>query len=551
MNRTKPNDHPQSTQIGKHKPRTAVTPRSPVPPAGVPDELFLSGDAFADELLGTLRPDTHLGRFVIGRTLSSRGCVYLAQDTIIDGPVAIKIARDGEPAARLRHERRVYGRIADQRHVLRAFDLHGVTWRGQEMLALSLEHADGGNLRQWLGANRDNPQLRRQLGLHYFRQCCRGTAALHEAGMAHLDLKPENLLLVGQTLKVADLGSARDLSDPDNSQDAGSGTPRYASPDPVREQDGAGILADIYSLGVIFYEIMHPDGQRPPTVQECGDGRQGPPPGVDPDHHRVMQRCLHPDPRQRYRSVEELLNDLDGRATHDRVDSLWQQACHHLNQREPDDARRLCRRIVEQNPEHPEARHLLAELDERAERAARLYGLMGQRIDTLGLNELCQMAQEAVELYPDHRDGQPVLIQLSARARLYRQAMQNGLAAARVGQWEAALDWLQQAATANPGALEARQPAQAIESVVRHVKEQRQQIDQAVAQRDSQRALALARSLDQYHERSRQFFNTTQNGGHDDHDLDPTARRARPQPVPFIPDAVAQGIDSGPSRCAQ
>jgi tetratricopeptide (TPR) repeat protein len=176
---------------------------------------------------------------------------------------------------------------------------------------------------------------------------------------------------------------------------------------------------------------------------------------------------------------------------------------------------------------------------------------MGQRIDTLGLNELCQMAQEAVELYPDHRDGQPVLIQLSARARLYRQAMQNGLAAARVGQWEAALDWLQQAATANPGALEARQPAQAIESVVRHVKEQRQQIDQAVAQRDSQRALALARSLDQYHERSRQFFNTTQNGGHDDHDLDPTARRARPQPVPFIPDAVAQGIDSGPSRCAQ
>jgi hypothetical protein len=95
--------------------------------------------------------------------------------------------------------------------------------------------------------------------------------------------------------------------------------------------------------------------------------------------------------------------------------------------------------------------------------------------------------------------------------------MQSGLAAAQEGEWDSALNWLGQAEAANPGAIEVRQPAQAIESIVRHVNGQRQQIDRAMAQGDSQRALALALSLDEFTERAVETFTALQNGGHDEH----------------------------------
>jgi len=252
-----------------------------------------------------------------------------------------------------------------------------------------------------------------------------------------------------------------------------------------------------------------------------------------------MQRCLHPDPHQRYRSIEELLNDLGGQGTETRIDMLWQQACKHLEDRQMEEARRLCHLLLEQDPEHPDASRLLAELDERAQRAGRLYALMGQWIDTMSLDELCQMAQEAVELYPKHPDGQAFLIQLSARSRLYRQSMHNGLAAAREGQWDSARNWLQQAVAANPGSIEAKRPAQAIESLLLHVNDQRQQIDRALAQRDSQRALALARNLDKFKERALKSFTEHQNRGHDEHHSPSTADRPHSPVAASIPDAVA------------
>src|SRR5690606_14818851 len=154
-------------------------------------------------------------------------------------------------------------RVHDTRHLVRAMDPRREVFEGAEVIVLPTEFAPGGNLRQWLAERHEDSDARIEQGLELFRQACRGVAALHEAGLVHLDLQPDNIMLCTQRhgaplAKVSDLGTTR-LSGvtltTGGRERGGSGTPAYMAPEQFRAQRqmDIGPAADIYALGVILF----------------------------------------------------------------------------------------------------------------------------------------------------------------------------------------------------------------------------------------------------------------------------------------------------------
>ena len=161
------------------------------------------------------------------------------------------------------------------------------------------------------------------------RQVCESLAEAHAAGIVHRDLKPTNIHLEeigGDTdfVKVLDFGIAKILhgSTLDNSDLTGSGqmvgTFDYMAPE---QMVGGNVTAqsDIYTLGVLLYEMI--TGERPfgdvnsPAEMLTAMVSRTPVPlsaivDVPVELDRVVARCLDRDPLKRYRSVDELSNDL-------------------------------------------------------------------------------------------------------------------------------------------------------------------------------------------------------------------------------------------------
>ena len=539
-----PHSHePQSSSAGHRSSR-------PNEAEGLPSESpFLTLDQKpAPPLL--LAPDTKLGPFTIQRRLAagSVGQVYLARYEVSGREVAVKVVNvgpgSGEQAADpLRHETAMYHRIWDYRHVLKVHEIFLIPWQGTRLLVLSMEYAEGGTLRSWLRSYRDDPQARAAMGLHWFHQICRGVAAIHAADLIHLDLKPENFLFVGGVLKVADLSVSRMIRQvtqpqgPRTRSAAGeicSGTPHYMSPEhfTAADPEDLDVGSDLYSLGVILYEILHPRGRRPfygSREQLYQQHTQTPPPALpdtDPAAAQVIDRCLQKDPAARYQGVEDLLADLEGEGpepigpgTQDgddpagpedqavaQVEEIWDAACRAEAEDRLNEAQRLCRQIVEQHPGarasadqsdlHAQARRMLEQIEERSRQAAELYAILSQGMDRDSLDQQCQMLAEAVAIYPDHPAGRVVQIKLRAKSQRYRQAMEGGLKAAAGGDWATAVSLFQTARDLNPGSLDAEGPLGFATDVVRQAEDSRHQIDAAIQAGDRRRALALAERFD-------------------------------------------------------
>ncbi|MFH1516946.1 MAG: protein kinase [Pseudomonadota bacterium] len=479
-----------------------------------------------------MAPGTKLGRFVVQKLLGagSFSAVYLAEDAVRSEVVALKLMAvkpvdPGVAAAQLQQEREVHDRVQDHRHVLRVHDLHMVNYGALELLVLSMEYADGGTFRRWLTEH--DWQTRRSEGVEYFKQICLGVGALHESGIVHGDIKPENFLLVDGVVKVADLGfsaCAQDLTLGPVSHrhchcEYGCGTPAYMSPAhfAAAHRDDLDLRADIYSLGVVLHEILHPKC-RPPfggTYAQLRDRHLNvPAPALQQAAEaeaRVVGRCLEKNPDDRYQDVHQLLDDLEGRnvpAPVDdgetdsdlvgQVDSAWQQVCDRFAGQCFAEAASLCRRIVQACPDHADAQEMLEQIQHRHSQAEQLYTAISQGLDDRGLDDMNDLLSEAVAVYPEHPSGLVVQVRLAAKARQYRQAMEQGLAAAQDGDLEAALASLERARQLNPGTRATEEPVRLVGALVRNIQERRQQIDAAMAAENWDLAQGLARELDQY-----------------------------------------------------
>ena len=164
----------------------------------------------------TLATDEVLGeRFKIEQPLGEGrlSVVYRAYDSVRSESIALKVVGTAKKSTvhPLMEELRRHSSITNYSHVIRAHEIHPIPYGGAQLMCVAMELADGGSLRDWLRQNRGKLSLRRSQGLEYFRQACAGVSEVHAVGLVHGDLKPENLLLKGNTIKVADFSLSRAL----------------------------------------------------------------------------------------------------------------------------------------------------------------------------------------------------------------------------------------------------------------------------------------------------------------------------------------------------
>jgi serine/threonine protein kinase len=257
------------------------------------------------------------------------GVVYLAQHPVIQRKVAIKLlhavlARDPDIVARFFNEARAIHMIQHE-NIVEILDF-GQTADGQPYFIM--EYLTGESLSDAITRGAMPADQVEAIAV----QMCRALAAAHGKGIVHRDLKPHNVQLVikadGSLLvKILDFGVAKILSSPDGNQSVktrtGSlmGTPLYMSPEQCK---GAGVLdhrTDIYSLGVILFEML---SGRPPFMAE-GVGElfakhmlEDPPsvtefaPGAPPHMAAAIMKALAKEPDARFPSMDEFRKAIIG-----------------------------------------------------------------------------------------------------------------------------------------------------------------------------------------------------------------------------------------------
>ena len=196
------------------------------------------------------------------------GVVFRARDRELDEEVALKVLKgvgEGEGSSaqvdRLRQEIKL-ARVITHPNVVRAFDF-GESGGSR---FLTMEYVPGTTLREVIDA-RGGLQL--TPALQIAKQVCRGLAAVHKAGIIHGDLKPQNVMVMGNGVaKLMDFGVARTRSNQDHGGVSVVGTPLYMSPEQAKGAD-LDERSDIYSVGVMMYEMF--TGQCPFQAREVAE----------------------------------------------------------------------------------------------------------------------------------------------------------------------------------------------------------------------------------------------------------------------------------------
>jgi serine/threonine protein kinase len=237
------------------------------------------------------------------------GEVYKARKLSIQKPYAIKFLKIDDEAARPAVERE----LGQARHFA-AIDhpnLVAIEDTGFALQVPYLVMAYAG--RETMARRLASGAMPREEGLGIFLQVCRGTQALHQRRLAHLDLKPSNVFLSGGLARVGDYGLSKVLVEGRRTLSFARGTPHYMAPELARGHGDE--RSDVYSLGVMLFEIAAGRLPFPPREGATGPPREddGPPPfpaEFPLELRALVRRALRFDPDARYPSVSELALDV-------------------------------------------------------------------------------------------------------------------------------------------------------------------------------------------------------------------------------------------------
>jgi serine/threonine protein kinase len=274
----------------------------------------------------------HFPQLEIGECLGrgGMGVVYKARQKSLNRPVALKLlaperADDAGFAERFAREAQALAALSHPNIVA----VHDFGEAGG-FFYLLMEYVDGVNLRQLLQSRRLTPQE----ALSIVPPICDALQCAHARGIVHRDIKPENLLLdrLG-TVKIADFGIAKlvgaaggNSSDPKSPPDAhpaetlAAGTPHYAAPEQRSGASATDHRADIYSLGVVLYEML--TGDRPAQKIEPPSRRVQ----VDIRLDEIVLRALEQSPELRFATVAEFRTRVDEVRAGPVVKSFWTPA---------------------------------------------------------------------------------------------------------------------------------------------------------------------------------------------------------------------------------
>jgi predicted Ser/Thr protein kinase len=234
------------------------------------------------------------------------GAVYKARHKDLDRLVALKIlppefGRDESFMQRFSREARSLARLSHS-NIVAIYDFGRVG----DLCYFMMEFVDGVNLRQLTKFGTLTPKE----ALNLIPQICEALQYAHEQGVVHRDIKPENILVDRNgTVKIADFGLAKCLGTNEDGSLTGSqqamGTYHYMAPEQFASAAEVDHRADIYSLGVVFYELL--TGQLPV-------GRFAPPSKkvqIDVRLDDVVLKTLETEPNLRYQRASDVKTDVE------------------------------------------------------------------------------------------------------------------------------------------------------------------------------------------------------------------------------------------------
>jgi len=235
------------------------------------------------------------------------GAVFKARQPKLERFVALKVlpeelAVDPAFAERFGREARTLARL-NHPNIVTVYDF------GQSggLFYLLMEFVDGVNLRQAMQTGHFTPQQ----ALTLVPKVCEALQFAHDEGILHRDIKPENILLDSKgRVKIADFGIAKLVGEPRpitklTATGAAIGTPNYMAPEQIEHPEDVDQRADIYSLGVVFYEML---------TGELPIGRFAPPSEktlVDPRVDAVVFRALEREREKRYSNAGEVKTSVE------------------------------------------------------------------------------------------------------------------------------------------------------------------------------------------------------------------------------------------------
>jgi len=258
-----------------------------------------------------------IGKYTIDALIARGGMgdVYRASHPTLKRSVVLKrLNRRGSSdfAERFRREARIMMGFRND-HIVTVFDHFK---EGSSYYIVS-EYVDGVSLEGLIGRERYLPD---DIALLIFADCCRALAYAHAKGVVHRDIKPGNILISRDgEVKLTDFGVAVSKEDDDaRLTRAGTtvGTPSYMAPEQFRNAANVDTRADIYSLGVMLYEMVtgrkpFPGGFTADALARIQKGRYMSPrrinPGIAPAVSRIIRRCMRVKPHRRYETAERPL----------------------------------------------------------------------------------------------------------------------------------------------------------------------------------------------------------------------------------------------------
>ena len=213
-----------------------------------------------------LKPGAYVGNYVVIRLIGrgAMGEVYLARQRFLGGNYALKLlfpdveSRNPQGVQRFIREAQLACRIKDHSNLIKVYDV------GNEngLYYIVMDYIDGGSLRDLL---KKEHRLQPKKALNIVLQLSKALQAAYENQMVHRDIKPDNIMFTSDgTVKLADLGIAKSLDEQDTELTVNVsvfGTPAYMSPEQAKDASKVDCRADIYSLGIVLYEMLL--GERP------------------------------------------------------------------------------------------------------------------------------------------------------------------------------------------------------------------------------------------------------------------------------------------------
>ena len=260
------------------------------------------------ETVAAAFPDLEIGELL---GVGGMGVVYRARQPKLDRWVALKLlppALSADPAfaERFQREARFLARLQHP-NIVSVFDFG----QAGAFCYLLLEFVDGVNLRQAMQAGRFSPAE----ALALIPNVCAALQYAHDQGVLHRDIKPENILLDARgQVKLADFGIAKLVGEPGDGpgditltqSGARLGTPHYMAPEQFEKPSEVDHRADVYSLGVVFYELL---------TGELPLGRFGPPSekaALDARIDAIVFRALARERELRQQSAGQVRTEIEG-----------------------------------------------------------------------------------------------------------------------------------------------------------------------------------------------------------------------------------------------